>query len=136
MQSETLRFLRTAQNLKQKTVADILEMSQPNYSNLENGKTRLNNSIAEKLAGYYGVNKEVFLTARQSLIQHTISEHGKSIYDSAQYFETNKELLDPILDRMEILLNLLADEKEELAFERKQLSDVLEKIMSRFGHII
>lgn len=136
MQSETLRFLRIAQNLKQKTVADILDMSQPNYSNLENGKTRLNNSIAEKLAGYYGVSKEVFLTARQSLMQHTISEHGKTVNDSAHYFETNKDLLDPILDRIEILLNLLADEKEELALERKQLSEILERVINKFGSIL
>jgi transcriptional regulator with XRE-family HTH domain len=52
MPSDTLRFLRTIQNVKQKTIADILQMSQPNYSNLENGKTRLDSIKAEKLAAF------------------------------------------------------------------------------------
>jgi transcriptional regulator with XRE-family HTH domain len=134
MQSDTLRFLRMAQNLKQKTIADLLGMSQPNYSNLENGKTKLNSEAAEKLAGYYGVNKDVFLSDKQSLINQTIAVHGKNIHHTEQYFESNKELLDPILTRMEILLNLLADEKEDLATERRQLSEVFDKLANKFGN--
>ena len=133
MQSDTLRFLRMAQNLKQKTVADLLKMSQPNYSNLENGKTKLTNETAEKLAGYYQVSKDALLNDKSSLIHHTIGVHAKTTDNPAQYFETNKELLDPILERMEILLNLLADEKEELATERKQLSEAFDKLAKKFG---
>ena len=129
MQSETLRFLRLAQNLKQKTIADLLGMSQANYSNLENGKTKLNSGAADKLAGYYGVSKDVFLTDKQSLIDQSITNTG-------QNFETDKELLDPILERMEILLNLLADEKEELATERRQLSEVFDKLANKFGNAL
>lgn len=136
MQSDTLRFLRMAQNLKQKTVADILEMSQPNYSNLENGKTKLNTYAAEKLAGYYGVTKDVLLKNDHSLISQAIREHTKNASPMPQYVETNKELLDPILDRMELLLNILADEKEELATERKQLSIVFDRLASRFGNTL
>ncbi|MEO5891646.1 MAG: helix-turn-helix transcriptional regulator [Ferruginibacter sp.] len=133
MQSDTLRFLRIAQNLKQKTIADILDMSQPNYSNLENGKTKLNNEIAEKLAGYYRVSKDALLSDKQPLVDQTIEGHNKYINNTPQYFETNKELLDPILERMEILLNILADEKDELSIERKQLSDVFDKLANKFG---
>jgi transcriptional regulator with XRE-family HTH domain len=134
MQSDTLRFLRMAQNLKQKIIADLLGMSQPNYSNLENGKTKLNSEAAEKLADYYGIGKETFLSDNQYLISRTIGEHNKSINNTAPYFESNKEMLDPILERMEILLNLLADEKEELATERRQLSEVFDKLANKFGN--
>ena len=48
MQSDTLRFFRLAKNLPQKTLADALNMSPPNYSDLENGKTRLSNKNAVK----------------------------------------------------------------------------------------
>ncbi|MEP7144384.1 MAG: helix-turn-helix transcriptional regulator [Ferruginibacter sp.] len=134
MLSDTLRFLRMTQNLKQKIIADLLGMSQPNYSNLENGKTKLNGAAAEKLAGYYGVSKDVFLKDKQSLINHTILQHDRSINNTGQYFETNKELLEPILERMEILLNILADEKEELAMERRQLSEVFDKLAIKFDN--
>ena len=50
------------------------------------------------------------------------------------HYENNYELLDPILERMEILLNLLADEKEELATERRQLSEVFDKLANKFGN--
>ena len=136
MQSETLRFLRTAQNLKQQTVAALLGMSQANYSNLENGKTKMNQEATAKLSSYYGVSKDVFSNDKQAFINHTIGGHGNSIVDASQQFETSKELLDPILTRMEILLNILADEKEELASERRQLSEVFDKLATKFGHIL
>src|SRR4051812_17036923 len=112
MQSETLRLLRTAQNLKQQTVASLLGMSQANYSNLENGKTKMNHEATAKLSSYYGVSEDVFSNDKQSFINHTIGVHANSLVDTSQRFETSKELLDPILARMEILLNILADEKE------------------------
>ncbi|MEJ7587657.1 MAG: helix-turn-helix transcriptional regulator [Ferruginibacter sp.] len=129
MQSDTLRFLRMAQNLKQKTIADLLHMSQPNYSNLENGKTKLRSETAEKLAGYYHVTKDALLNDKPLLVNHT----PESIPGNRSYLETTQELIDPILARMEILLNILADEKEELATERRQLSEVFNKLTTRFG---
>ena len=136
MQSETLRFLRTAQNLKQQTIAALLGMSQANYSNLENGKTKMNQQATAKLSSYYGVSKDVFSNDKQAFINHTIGGNGNSIVDASEQFETSKELLDPILTRMEILLNILADEKEELATERRQLSEVFDKLVTKFGHIL
>jgi transcriptional regulator with XRE-family HTH domain len=56
MIASLLRYFRTLHNLKQKTVADLLGMSQVNYSELENGKTKLSNNAAEKLAKQYGVS--------------------------------------------------------------------------------
>lgn len=133
MPSDTLRFLRTIQNVKQKTIADILQMSQPNYSNLENGKTRLDSIKAEKLAAFYKVSKEVFFIEKQQIPSHALNGLAHNTNLNHQYLETNKELLDPILERMEIMLNLLADEKEELAKERQQLSLVFERLADKFS---
>lgn len=133
MQSDTLRFFRMARNLKQKTIADLLEMSQPNYSDLENGKTRLYNDDAEKLAEFYGVNKAVFLNDKQPVINHNIGEHSKSINNTEQYFETNKELLHPIFDRMDKLFILLAEEKKELATEHKMLLEIFDKLADKLN---
>ena len=60
MIASLLRYFRTLHNLKQKTVADLLGMSQANYSDLENGKTKLSNIAAEKLAKQYGVSIHQF----------------------------------------------------------------------------
>ncbi len=60
MIASLLRYFRTLHNLKQKTVADLLGMSQANYSDLENGKTKLSTIAAEKLAEQYGVSINQF----------------------------------------------------------------------------
>ena len=133
MQSDTLRLFRIAQNLKQKTVADLLKMSQPNYSNLENGKTKLTSDAAIKLAAYYGVNRDVFFSTSAPFINMgTVSTSSQTIHSQSSS-DTDEDMLEPVLQRMDMLLNLLADEKEVLAQERKQLSDVFDKLAQTFG---
>jgi transcriptional regulator with XRE-family HTH domain len=132
MQSDTLRLFRMAKNLKQKIIADLLGMSQANYSNLENGKTKITGEAAKKLGQYYGVQETIFLNDTQSPTNAPVAAYNHDFHKSTQPFETNEEVLDPILERMEILLNLLADEKEELATERKQLSAVFDKLADKF----
>ena len=131
MQSDTLRLFRMAKNLKQKVIADLLGMSQANYSNLENGKTKINADAAKKLAKYYGVEEGVFFIDHPPSTNPAISVQPHFINHSAQS-ETNETLLDPILERMELLLNILSDEKEELANERRQLSAVFDKLANKF----
>ena len=133
MQSDTLRLFRLSKNLKQKIIADLLGMSQANYSNLENGKTKINNDAARKLASYYRVSEGHFLDQHHpdnNVAIETQHQPGNKI---DQYFETNEALLEPLLERMDLLLNILADEKEELAIERKQLSVMVDKLANKFG---
>ena len=133
MQSDTLRLFRISQNLKQKTVADILKMSQPNYSNLENGKTKLTSDAAIKLAAYYGVNRDVFFSTSAPFIHMGAVSTSSQTIHSPSSSDTDEDMLEPVLQRMDMLLNLLADEKEVLAQERKQLSDVFDKLAQTFG---
>jgi transcriptional regulator with XRE-family HTH domain len=132
MQSDTLRLLRVAKNLKQKVIADLLGMSQANYSNLENGKTKINSDAAKKLAEYYGVGMDVFFLPHPPATNTSIAVHPQFINQSVSFFEANETLLDPILERMELLLNILSDEKEELTNERRQIAAVLEKLANKF----
>ncbi len=131
MQSDTLRLFRMAKNQKQKVIADLLGMSQANYSNLENGKIKINSQAIKILANYYGVEAAAFLE-NQPFSNSPLSIPHPSANQIEPMLETNEALLDPILNRMELLLNLLSDEKEELANERRQLSAVFEKLADRF----
>jgi transcriptional regulator with XRE-family HTH domain len=131
MQSDTLRLFRMAKNQKQKVIADLLGMSQANYSNLENGKIKINSQCIKILACYYGVEAAVFLET-EPFSNLPLGKPSPSANQIEPALETNEALLDPILNRMEVLLNLLSDEKEELANERRQLSAVFEKLADRF----
>lgn len=132
MQSDTLRLMRMAKNLKQKVIADLLGMSQANYSNLENGKTKINSDAVRKLAEYYGVGENDFFIHPLSTKNPVIAVHPHFTNQSVPSFETNEAMLDPILERMELILNILSDEKEELANERRQIAAVLDKLAKNF----
>jgi len=133
MQPDTLRLFRMSKNLKQKIIADLLGMSQANYSNLENGKTKINSETSRKLATYYHVSEDHFSDQNNSDINPSIEGQIQPGSKTEQYFETNEALFEPLLERMDLLLNILADEKEELNFERKQLSIVVNKLADKFG---
>jgi len=133
LQADTLRFFRMAKNLKQDAIAAILNVSQPYYSKFEDGSKKLSSANAEKLAEFYGVSKDVFLNDKQPVINHNIGEHSKSINNTDQYYETNKELIHPILDRMDKLLSIIIEEKEELATECKQLLLIFDKLADKLG---
>ena len=75
MIASLLRYFRTLHNLKQKTVADLLGMSQANYSDLENGKTKLSKSSAEKLAIQYGVSINQFIAEKEFELSSSSNEH-------------------------------------------------------------
>ena len=75
MVASLLRYFRTLHNLKQKTVADLLGMSQANYSDLENGKTKLSTIAAEKLAEQYGVSINQFYADKGIEKSGSLNEH-------------------------------------------------------------
>lgn len=50
-----LKYFRIKNKLSQKDVANILMITQPNYSNIETGKVKLNFDYAKILAAYYKI---------------------------------------------------------------------------------
>jgi transcriptional regulator with XRE-family HTH domain len=133
MQTKVLRFFRAAKNLPQKAIADVLGKSQPYYSDLENGVSKLSNDDAEKLAVFYGVSAGLFLNDKQPILNNNIGEHSKSINNTENYTEAGKELMQPVLEKVDKLLQLLAEEKKELAAERKQIFELLNKLADKLG---
>jgi len=85
MIASLLRYFRTLHNLKQKTVADLLGMSQANYSDLENGKTKLSYISAEKLAEQYGVSINQFYADKG--FEQDISPNEHQAYNQFNYHE-------------------------------------------------
>jgi len=78
MVASLLRYFRTLHNLKQKTVVDLLGMSQVNYSDLENGKTKLSYIADEKLVTEYGMSFNQ-LIAEKGIEQNSfLKEHQPS----------------------------------------------------------
>ncbi len=87
MQSVILRTLRAAKNYQQKDMADLLHMSQPNYSDLETGKTRISNEVAHKLGELLEVNPMVFSSEKPVVFNHNFTNNcnSKGVVNTEHY---------------------------------------------------
>jgi len=116
-----LRYFRNLHNLKQKTVADMLGMSQANYSDLENGKTKLSYSAAEKLAMHYGVSSSQFYTDSSS--ESDNFTNGILPHHTVNFLETKKVMPPEEKNKYEHTIELLRDEIKELTIQLKNVAE-------------
>ena len=84
-QMNRLKELRIKNHLKQQDIADMLYITQPNYSNYENGRIPLNMDYAIILAHFYGVS-----------LGYLLDDSLKEIQISKEDFETLKKARDII----------------------------------------
>lgn len=68
---EILRDLREDHDLKQKTVAEYLDVSQQTYSNYENGTREIPIEVVQKLSKYYKVSTDYLLGADNGYLGNT-----------------------------------------------------------------
>jgi transcriptional regulator with XRE-family HTH domain len=133
MSAATIKFFRNKENNTQEYVASILDISQPAYGKLENGKRKkkeIPNDIAEKLAALYKVEKELFLEEGNSSINYVSGTQNKGII-SENYYEAGKELLQTVFDKADEMLLRIKEERAESENERKQMFGLLNKIVEK-----
>lgn len=68
---QMIRDLREDHDLKQKTVADYLGVSQQTYSNYENGNREIPIEVVQKLSKYYKVSTDYLLGADSGYLGNT-----------------------------------------------------------------
>ena len=124
-----LRYFRNLHNLKQKTVADMLGMSQANYSDLENGKTKLSYSAAEKLAMHYGVSSSQFYTDSSS--ESDNFTNGILPHHTVNFLETKKVMPPGEKNKYEHTIELLRDEIKELTIQLKNVAETNSHLLIR-----
>lgn len=66
-----LKYYRKLNNYKQKDIAEYLKITQPNYSNIENNKVKLNFEYAEMLSRLYKVNISNLINSDENAINIT-----------------------------------------------------------------
>ena len=124
-----LRYFRNMHNLKQKTVADLLGMSQANYSDLENGKTKLSYAAAEKLAKHYGVSSNQFYTDSKSETDNFTN--GIIPHHTVNFLETKKGLQPEEKNKYEHTIELLREEIKELTIQLKYVAETNSRLLKR-----
>ena len=128
MVASLLRYYRTLHNLKQKTIADLLGMSQANYSNLENGKTKLSSITAEILAKQYGVSSNQFYTDKG----FDQSSHANEIKPSSQFNDQEVNKYAPLytIDHSENTQQFSKEEIIALTLQLKNLADQSSRLLN------
>lgn len=69
-----LKYYRKLNKLTQKDVANYLHINQPNYSNIENNKVKLNFDYANLLASLYNIKVSDLINDNTSIITITKKE--------------------------------------------------------------
>ena len=124
-----LRYFRNLHSLKQKTVADMLGMSQANYSDLENGKTKLSYTAAEKLAMHYGVSSSQFYTDSSS--ESDNFTNGILPHHTVNFLETKKAMPPDEKDKYEHTIEFLREEIRELTIQLKNVAEINSLLFKR-----
>ncbi len=91
----------------------------------------ISNEVAEKLSNLYKVEKELFLEEGNSNINYVTGSQNKGII-SENYYEAGKELLKTAFDKADEILLQITEERASLENERKQMFELLNKLVDKF----
>lgn len=107
----------------------MLGMSQANYSDLENGKTKISNDVAQLLADVFAVRSVVFTVNKPMVNNHNIGTYSKGIIQTETYNESEKETILVLLQKIDSLFIQLQQERDAVNEERKQLILLMSKLI-------
>lgn len=111
-----LRKLRMDKGYKQEYIADILEVSQKTYSNMENDKSSISKDTLKKIAEEYKVDLLELLSNDATIVQHnTSNEHG-TFQSGIIINQLGEELLNQIKGRVEDLKHIIIEKDKRIEF--------------------
>ncbi len=122
MVKEKLQEARLSKGLSQEELADLIGMSQPNYSRRENGLKKISDAEWSKIAKELKVNREEIYEEDDSVV-HNISikkvEGNSPIYNSSTI---HFNMPDFVLEHIELLKSQNLELKERIKFLEQQIA--------------
>ncbi len=108
---DKLRKLRMEKGYKQEYLAEVLEISQKTYSNMENDKSSISIDTLKKIAEEYKIDLIELLSDDKVVVQHNNS-HDTSTFNGIFINHLSEELLNQMKERIEDLKKMI-DEKDK-----------------------
>lgn len=115
-----LRQLRMNNGRSQEYMADLLDVSQKTYSNIENDKSSISIEVLKKIAAEYKVDMLELLYDGKVVVQHN-SFTDTSSMQGIIYNHAQDELIQQLKERVEDLKNNLAEKEKKIATLEKLL---------------
>ena len=110
-----LRKLRMDKGYKQEYMADILEVSQKTYSNMENDKSSISIDTLKKIAEEHRIDLLELLFNDSNIVQHNNSEHG-TFQSGIIINQLSEELLNQIKGKVEDLKSIIIAKDKRIEF--------------------
>lgn len=118
-------------NLKQEDLASRVGIKQETLSLLENGRQEITGHYKQIFADFFKVDKEIFDEGSNTVINHNIgtNSQSKSVHNPQVYNEFNKDSFEIITQKLDSLFIQLQQEREAVNAERKQLLELMSKLI-------
>lgn len=120
--NEKVKKVRELSNLTQEEMASQLNMSTNGYAKIEQGKTRLNIPMLERIAAILGINLTELLNINDKNLVCLISENSQN---SSNYY-ANEITIE--LEKLQLILN----HKDELLLQKDREIEALKLALSAF----
>lgn len=120
--NEKVKKVRELSNLTQEEMASQLNMSTNGYAKIEQGKTRLNIPMLERIAAILGINLTELLNINDKNLVCLISENSQN---SSNYY-ANETAIE--LEKLQLILN----HKDELLLQKDREIEALKLALSAF----
>ncbi|MFD2034672.1 helix-turn-helix domain-containing protein [Belliella marina] len=123
-----MRILRESRDFSQEYVANVLDVNQKTYSNLESGKTKLTLERIQQLAEFYHVKPDYFLSEDLPIINYNTGEYSRSIISPNKYQEAKEnfsEFYERIIKEKDIHIAYLIKELESLKKDKEELYSMI-----------
>ena len=120
--NEKVKKVRDLSNLTQEELASQLNMSTNGYAKIEQGKTRLNIPMLERITAILGINLTELLNINDKNLVCLISENSQN---SSNYY-ANETTIE--LEKLQLILN----HKDELLLQKDREIEALKLALSAF----
>ena len=112
-----LKFFRDTNKYTQEYLAKILDISQPAYSKLESGNTKISEDVATTLGELYGVDKRIFTEDETAIINYNIGTQHSGIIKAENYYEKDTESLNIVTKKVEDFFVQFIDQHNKILKE-------------------
>ncbi len=118
-----LRKLRMGKGYSQEYLAEVLEVSQKTYSNMENNKSSISIETLKKIAEEYKIDLIELLSDDKVIVQNNSSRESSTFQGGIIINHMSEELLNQMKDRIEELKETILEKNKHIELLEKRLNN-------------
>lgn len=118
-----LRKLRMWKGYSQEYLAEVLEVSQKTYSNMENNKSSISIETLKKIAEEYKIDLIELLSDDRVIVQNNSSRESSTFQGGIIINHMSEELFNQMKERIEELKETISEKNKHIELLEKRLNN-------------